>query len=117
MLLGAFPLQARRLRQWRRTYIQENAMNEQRDQDSTGIKRATPANPIDIPEKAGEPDADRTVEGTVPSAAEEAAEPLEESTFTSEHDISRDHAEPTDVTGTTGDNAIDGEYIDVGGGD
>ena len=92
-------------------------MNNQQDRDSTKIESAIPANPIDVPEKAEHPDTDRTVPGTVPSSIEEASEPLEESTFTSEHSISRDHSEPTDVTDTTNDNAIDGEYVDVGGGD
>jgi hypothetical protein len=92
-------------------------MDKQRNNASASLEEASPANPIDVPEKATPPDADRTVPGTVPSPIEEAAEPLEESIFTSEHDISRDHAEPTKVTGTTNDNAIEGEYIDVGGGD
>ena len=92
-----------------------NVQNE--GQDKQKIHSATPANPSDVPQKAEQPDADRTVPGTVPSSIDEAGESLEESTFTSEHDISRDHAEPTDVTDTTNDNAIDGEYIDVGGGD
>jgi hypothetical protein len=92
-------------------------MDKQHKNDSASIEAASPTNPIDAPEKAKAPDADRTRPGTVPSPIEEATKPLEESTFTSEHDISRDHAEPTDVTGTTNDNAIEGEYIDVGGGD
>ena len=92
-------------------------MDKQHDNASTSDEAAPPADQIDTPEKATPPDADRTRPGTLSSSIEEAGKPLEESTFTSEHDISRDHAEPTKVTGTTNDNAIEGEYIDVGGGD
>ena len=92
-------------------------MEQQHDKKVTDVGVEPPANPIDVPEKAALPDADHTQPGTVPSPVDGAREPLEESTFTSEHDISRDHAEPTRVTGTTNDNAIEGEYIDVGGGD
>jgi hypothetical protein len=92
-------------------------MNRQHDNDSAPDEAAPPTNQIDTSEKATPPDADRTRPGTVPSSIEEATQPMEESTFASEHSISRDHAEPTKVTGTTNDNAIEGEYIDVGGGD
>jgi hypothetical protein len=92
-------------------------MDKQHDKEAASVEASSPANSIDTSEKATPPDADRTLPGTLPSSIEEATKPLEESTFTSEHDISRNHAEPTAVTGTTNDNAIEGEYIDVGGGD
>jgi hypothetical protein len=98
----------------------ETMMNTQADkeqQQEITEDGMTPANPTDIPDKSQQPDPDRTIPGTLPSVIEEITEPLPESTFSGEHDISRDHSEPTGVTGTTNDNAIDGEYIDVGGGD
>jgi hypothetical protein len=79
---------------------------------------SVPANAgLDIPAKANLPDDDRTVPGTMPSLAEEAVEATGEDELVQEHHTGRDHAEPTDVTGTTNDNAIDSEYIDLGGGD
>src|SRR5688500_19048312 len=79
---------------------------------------AVPANTgIDIPAKAKLPDADRTVPGTMPTPAEQAAEATGDDNLVQEHHTGRDHSEPTDVTETTNDNAIDSEYIDIGGGD
>jgi len=77
-----------------------------------------PANPgIDIPAKANLPDADRTVPGTMATEKEQAEEATGDDNLVQEHHTGRDHSEPTDVTGTSNDNAIDSEYIDVGGGD
>lgn len=76
-----------------------------------------PANPMDIPQKAELPDADETVPGTMPTTTQEAAEATGDDPLVQEHHTGRNHAEPTAVTGATNDNAIDSEYIDVGGGD
>lgn len=76
-----------------------------------------PANPLDIPEKAEIPDPDETVPDTLPTTAQEAAEPSGKNTLVQEHHTGRAHAEPTNVTDASNDNAIDSEYIDVGGGD
>lgn len=79
---------------------------------------AVPANSgIDIPAKAALPDDDRTTPGTLPSTTEQAKEATGDDNFVQEHHIGRDHAEPTDVTSATNDNALDSEYIDIGGGD
>lgn len=76
-----------------------------------------PENPLDVPEKAGLPDANETEAGTMPTSKQRAEEGTGEDRSVQEHATGRDHAEPTDVTGATNDNAIDSEYIDVGGGD
>jgi hypothetical protein len=78
---------------------------------------SVPANPMDIPRKADLPDADETKPGTLPTTSERAAEATGDDAFVQEHRTGRDHAEPTDVTGASNDNAMDSEYIDVGGGD
>jgi hypothetical protein len=90
-------------------------MDTRRDEEELKMESPKPANPSIVPEKAEAPDADRTDSATLPDEAEEASTPIDESTTASEHTIGRDHAEPTDVTGTTNDDYIDGEYIDVGG--
>ena len=88
------------------------------EQRTPGEESSVPANSgLDIPGKAGLPDEDRTEPGTLPTTEEQAREGTGEVSNVQEHHTGRDHAEPTDVTGTTNDNAIDGEYIDVGGGD
>src|SRR5512133_857943 len=94
---------------------EENDMtNEEKDKELMPV----PANEgIDIPAKAQPPDENHTRPGSLPGALEEADGPFEAATFSHEHRISRDHAEPIDVTETTNDNAIEGELIDVGGGD
>ena len=77
-----------------------------------------PANSgIDIPEKALAPDDDRTEPGTMPTVDEQIDEATGDDNLVQEHHTGRDHSEPTDVTDTTNDNAIDSEFIDVGGGD
>src|SRR3954468_9304548 len=101
--------------------FQEDIMNpndEKNEERRAGDdeKMPTPANP-EIDGKAELPDADRTDPAELSTIAEEMEESLEESRFGGEHAISPDHAEPTDVTKTTNDNYIDGQYIDVGGGD
>ena len=81
-------------------------------------RESLPANEgIDVPGKAAPPDADRTEPGTMPTAHERATEATGDDNLVQEHHTGDDHAEPTDVTGATNDNAIDSEYIDVGGGD
>jgi hypothetical protein len=90
-------------------------MESNREGEELKVDSAKPANPSDVPEKANAPDADRTDSRTLPNEADDASTPIDESTTASEHTIGRDHAEPTDVTGTTNDGYIDGEYIDVGG--
>ncbi|MEO5928336.1 MAG: hypothetical protein ABIR47_00245 [Candidatus Kapaibacterium sp.] len=91
--------------------------NEQHDpakqQDAPDSKPANPG----INNKAERPDPDVTDPATLPTDAEEVELPVKDSRFSGEHAISPDHAEPTDVTGTSNDNYIEGEYIDVGGGD
>ena len=79
---------------------------------------SVPANSgIDIPGKAGLPDKDRTTPGSLPTTTEQASEATGEDKLVQEHRTGRNHSEPTDVTGATNDNALDSEYIDVGGGD
>jgi hypothetical protein len=102
--------------------IQEDIMDpieENRDREEPRDKGVEdtdmPANP-GINGKADPPDPDRTDPATLPTNADELDDPVSETRF-GEHNIGPDHAEPTDVTGTTNDNSIDREYIDVGGGD
>jgi hypothetical protein len=74
----------------------------------------------DLPDslpRAQPPDPDQTNPATLSAPQDEIELPLEDGRFTSEHSIGPDHAEPTTETGMTNDNYIDGEYIDVGGGD
>ncbi|MDB5035343.1 MAG: hypothetical protein JWQ98_2584 [Chlorobi bacterium] len=91
--------------------------NEQHDPaGKQSAPDSEPANP-GINGKAERPDPDVTDPATLPTDTEEVGLPLEDSRFSGEHTISTHHAEPTDVTGTSNDNYIEGEYIDVGGGD
>ena len=93
---------------------EQKANNEPKDNNESEV----PANAgIDIPGKAKLPDADRTTPGSLPSTTEQASEATGEDKMVQEHRTGRNHSEPTDVTGASNDNAIDSEYIDVGGGD
>jgi hypothetical protein len=88
-------------------------MNDEKKVDDEMPKPENPG----IDGKAELPDPDITDPAELPTNAEELEQPAEKSNFRGEHKISRDHAEPTNVTETTNDNAIEGKYIDVGGGD
>ena len=79
---------------------------------------SVPANEgIDIPEKALPPDENRTEPGTMPTPEQALKEGPGQDTTVQEHHTAEDHAEPTSVTDATNDNAIDTQYVDVGGGD
>lgn len=91
---------------------------EPKKPDSEKEPSSLPANSgIDIPQKASLPDEDRTRPGKGPTNSEIALKGPGEESGLQEHRTGRDHAEPTDVTGTANDNEIDSEYIDVGGGE
>lgn len=89
---------------------------DQNNEQSRQQEHATPKNPGST-EKAQRPDPNLTDPSTLPTTADEAGTPLNETKFGDEHSINADHAEPVKVTGTSNDNYIEGEYIDVGGGD
>ncbi len=78
-------------------------------------RQMEPLNP-DSQENAHLPDPDQTAYGTE-SDLDEQQLPLDEKSPAREHSVGPDHAEPTDVTGTSNDDYIDGKLIDVGGGD
>lgn len=84
--------------------------------DQSNTEQQSPGNP-GADEKAQLPDADRTTTDSAATDAEMTEQPMGEGRFTDEHSISPDHAEPTDMTGTSNDTYTDSEYIDVGGGD
>lgn len=93
-------------------------MSVHRTKDSEVRGPELPANTgIDIPAKANIPDPDRTKPGTMPTEAEQIDEATGDDKLVQEHKTGRDHSEPTDITGTSNDNVIDSEYIDIGGGD
>lgn len=95
-----------------------NDNNEQNPVDSSRKEQGkyAPANP-ESQANSAPPDPDTTDPSTLPTRMEEAELPVQESQFASEHKISSDHAEPTNITKTSNDNYIEGKYIDVGGGD
>lgn len=84
--------------------------------DQNNSEQQTPENPGSA-SKSQLPDADRTTTDSTADNAEMTEQPMGEGRFTDEHSISPDHAEPTDITGTSNDTYTDSEYIDVGGGD
>ena len=91
-------------------------MDTEKNIDPESGENAVPANP-GAEEKARVPDPDRTDPVDLPTTGEQIDAPVQETPFAGEHRIGEDHAEPTDVTNASNDNYIDGEYIDVGGGD
>jgi hypothetical protein len=94
----------------------EDLNEDPKEGAAAGDRSAAPSNP-GIGDKAELPDPNQTDPAMLPTVAEEIDESMQDTRFGGEHSISPDHAEPTDVTKTTNDNYIEGEYIDVGGGD
>lgn len=87
-----------------------------RDASDDESKLDAPENP-GADAKAQLPDEDHTDESTLDSDVERASQPSDDARFADEHSISREHSEPTDVTGTSNDAYLDEPYIDIGGGD